>query len=180
MYPIVLRWETARIKRAFPEDIKPDLQDISREFHLECVPGSDNQWDLWQIHSDKEDLQLMGEPGKSSISECEINNPYSEQLFSIPSHKHVMVAFANGERAVPNSVAVSCNREYGEVVLQPAYGPGTYFPYYLVPVEDDNAYTWPRFAFPVEALEDSRCSLTGVIGRVIILFGFAVDDFKGE
>jgi len=42
----VCQWETARQAGAFPESLKPALQDVNREFHL--VPAGPGQWDLHQ------------------------------------------------------------------------------------------------------------------------------------
>jgi hypothetical protein len=41
---IVKQWETARQSNAFPESVKADLQDVTREFHLVAV--GPNEWDL--------------------------------------------------------------------------------------------------------------------------------------
>ena len=41
---VIHQWETARLRGAFPESVKPGLQDVNREFHLVGVgPG---EWDL--------------------------------------------------------------------------------------------------------------------------------------
>lgn len=63
--------------------------------------------------------------------------------------KHVRVVDAATGKAVENSVVVSCNREYGEVVFEPVSGAGIYHVYYLIPVEDENTHKWPRWAFPI-------------------------------
>jgi hypothetical protein len=44
-------WETARFAGAFPEEIRAQLRDNTREFHLE--PISTGQWDLYPIESGK-------------------------------------------------------------------------------------------------------------------------------
>ncbi len=72
-----------------------------------------------------------------------------------PEAKDVLVVEAATGKPIANRVVVSCNREYGEVVFQPA-GPGTYEIYYLVPVDDENAYTWPRWAFPITRYAQPR------------------------
>jgi hypothetical protein len=40
----IRQWETARQGGAFPESLKPALQDVSREFHL--VAAGEGKWDL--------------------------------------------------------------------------------------------------------------------------------------
>jgi hypothetical protein len=40
----IRQWETARQAGAFPENLKPALQDVSREFHL--VAAGEGKWDL--------------------------------------------------------------------------------------------------------------------------------------
>ncbi len=42
-------WESARLAGAFPPDIKPQLRDNQREFHLE--PAGPGQWDLFPMKS---------------------------------------------------------------------------------------------------------------------------------
>ena len=47
IFEAIKQWETARQSGAFPENIKPALQDVSREFHLKPVgPG---EWDLQPV-----------------------------------------------------------------------------------------------------------------------------------
>jgi hypothetical protein len=41
---VIKQWETARQSNAFPESLKPRLQDVNREFHLAAVAPS--EWDL--------------------------------------------------------------------------------------------------------------------------------------
>jgi hypothetical protein len=43
----IRQWETARMAGAFPEDIKAELRDNTKEFHLE--PTGDGQWDLHPV-----------------------------------------------------------------------------------------------------------------------------------
>lgn len=44
IFDVIRQWETARQSGAFPEDLKPALQDVNREFHLrEAGPG---EWEL--------------------------------------------------------------------------------------------------------------------------------------
>ena len=78
----VSRWETARMSGAFPKEIKRDLQDIDKEFHLKSVSGVGDQWDLFPIYSHKEKFQLMSNTGRESSVTCKINNPYQEQYLS--------------------------------------------------------------------------------------------------
>ncbi len=66
-----------------------------------------------------------------------------------PESKHVLVVSEKTGAPVGNSMAVSCNREYGEVVFEPIDGPGIYYAYYFVPTPDPHAHTWPRWAFPI-------------------------------
>jgi hypothetical protein len=43
------QWETARRTGAFPEKLKAELRDNTREFHLE--PRGKNQWDLYPLQA---------------------------------------------------------------------------------------------------------------------------------
>ncbi len=53
-----------------------------------------------------------------------------------PEAKNVTVVDAHSGEVVSNRVTVLCNKEYGEVAFQPVSGPGTYYFYYMQPVED--------------------------------------------
>jgi hypothetical protein len=75
---------------------------------------------------------------------------------AFPQAKRVMVVDAQTGRTVKNSVVVSCNREYGEVVFQPISGVGDYLVYYLIPTADRHRWTWPRSSFPVTMYEPPR------------------------
>lgn len=48
IFEAIRQWETARQGNAFPESLKPALQDVNREFHLASVgPG---EWDLQPVN----------------------------------------------------------------------------------------------------------------------------------
>jgi hypothetical protein len=48
IFEAVGQWETARQGNAFPESVKPSLQDVNREFHLAAIgPG---EWDLQPVN----------------------------------------------------------------------------------------------------------------------------------
>jgi len=66
-----------------------------------------------------------------------------------PESKHVRVVAAATGAVIENSLVVTSNREYGEVVFEPVAGPGEYYLYYLAPMDDDHAHDWPRWAFPI-------------------------------
>ena len=44
IFEVIRQWETARQSGAFPESVKPALQDVNREFHL--VAAGPGEWDL--------------------------------------------------------------------------------------------------------------------------------------
>lgn len=44
---VIDQWETARQSKAFPETLKPELQDVNREFHLAAVGAG--EWDLQPV-----------------------------------------------------------------------------------------------------------------------------------
>ena len=46
----VKQWETARMARAFPAEVKADLRDSALEFHLEGV--SEGRWTLYAAHTE--------------------------------------------------------------------------------------------------------------------------------
>ena len=47
----IKEWETARMARAFPPEVKAKLRDNTREFHL--ASAGPNQWDLREMQSTK-------------------------------------------------------------------------------------------------------------------------------
>jgi hypothetical protein len=47
IFEVIKQWETARLSGAFPESVKPGLQDVNREFHLIAIgPG---EWELQPV-----------------------------------------------------------------------------------------------------------------------------------
>jgi hypothetical protein len=55
---VVKQWETARRAGAFPESLKPQLQDVDREFHLVAVgPG---EWDLQPAKPAGSPVRIIG------------------------------------------------------------------------------------------------------------------------
>jgi len=44
IFDVINQWETARLSGAFPASVKPDLQDVNREFHLVAVGAG--EWEL--------------------------------------------------------------------------------------------------------------------------------------
>ncbi|MDC0325724.1 hypothetical protein OAM01_03095, partial [bacterium] len=73
----VKQWETARISGAFPDEIKPKLQDIENEFELK--PTGENKWDLSPVYSFKTDHMHNEQPGMIAFSTYDFENPYDEQ-----------------------------------------------------------------------------------------------------
>lgn len=71
------QWETARMKGAFPESLKPQLQQIQNEFQLE--PASEETWQLHPVYSFKKDHQHNEQPGMIAFSTYEFDNPYEPQ-----------------------------------------------------------------------------------------------------
>lgn len=74
----IKHWETARMSGAFPADLKPKLQDIKNEFHLN--PVGDERWDLHPVHSFKATHDRREQPGMITFSAFDFENPHEEQL----------------------------------------------------------------------------------------------------
>ncbi len=75
---LIRLWESARMARAFSEDIRKELQDIKREFHLEANgPGSWTlyPYELWRAAFTKTILQ----PGQPNLLSLQIENPNPDQ-----------------------------------------------------------------------------------------------------
>ena len=66
----IREWETARMTGVFPEELKPELQDVENEFHLERV--GEGRWQLFRVHSVKAKLHA----GKRTIT---FDNPHERQ-----------------------------------------------------------------------------------------------------
>lgn len=73
----IKQWETARLNGAFPEALKPALQQIQNEFQLEST--SEGTWELSPVYSFKKDHQHNEQPGMIAFSSYEFNNPYEAQ-----------------------------------------------------------------------------------------------------
>lgn len=55
----VRRWETARQSGAFPANLKAELQDVTREYHL--VDAGLNEWELQPVNPPGPSLRIKGE-----------------------------------------------------------------------------------------------------------------------
>ena len=69
----VKEWETARMARAFPPDVKAALRDNAREFHLE--PVSAGRWNLYSAHTER----LTHDTARREPTKWTFQNPYSAQ-----------------------------------------------------------------------------------------------------
>lgn len=69
----IRQWETARLARAFPAEVKAVLCDNAREFHLE--PAGPGQWDLWEIHA----ARFTHDAGKPSPTDLLFTNRHAAQ-----------------------------------------------------------------------------------------------------
>ena len=85
----VNRWEEARMAGAFPDHLKPQLQDIDREFHLE---GETGRWELFPVHSVKARLH-------SRRRTVAFDNPHASQPLTAIVHNA-------GDKAVAGLVLV--------------------------------------------------------------------------
>jgi len=66
----VREWETARMAGVFPEELKPELQNVEKEFHLERIEKGG--WHLFRVHSVKAKLHA----GKRTVI---FDNPHEAQ-----------------------------------------------------------------------------------------------------
>lgn len=73
----VRQWEKARMAQAFPDALKPALQDINKEFHLEAT--GEAAWSLYPVYSFKAKLDGPQQATEVTSSEFEIDNPYQAQ-----------------------------------------------------------------------------------------------------
>ncbi len=79
---LIKQWEKARMSGAFPEALKKEMEDLSREYHLE--PVSENKWKLSRVKTEifrhKKQKRQPGEPLSSSFT---FENPYKKQPVTI-------------------------------------------------------------------------------------------------
>jgi hypothetical protein len=57
----IRQWETARQSGAFPESLKPGLQDVNREFRL--VASGAGEWDLQPVKPAGPAVRIQARPG---------------------------------------------------------------------------------------------------------------------
>jgi hypothetical protein len=69
----VNQWETARMERAFPSNLRVALRDSEREFHLE--PAEPGKWRLHEIHLER----VSQATGNEEAAACSFRNPYDGQ-----------------------------------------------------------------------------------------------------
>jgi len=91
---LIREWEAARMADAFPEDIRKDLRDIAREFHLEA--DGPNGWmlypfEIWRTEHKKVELQ----PGQPNLTRLELENPNPDQPLQF-----LMTAMGQGEASL--------------------------------------------------------------------------------
>ena len=68
----IKQWETARMARAFSPEIRAQLRDNTREFHLQSAgPG---RWDLFPFHIERYALDA-----DKPATELSFDNPYATQ-----------------------------------------------------------------------------------------------------
>lgn len=74
-------WEEARMAGAFPEELKKDLQNIKKEFHLET--NGPNAWKLYPANVVKTMYKnLVKQPGEPNILEVDFSNNNPDQTIS--------------------------------------------------------------------------------------------------
>jgi hypothetical protein len=69
----VKQWETARMARAFPAEVKAALRDNAREFHLE--PVSAGRWNLYSVHVER----FTHDAAQAEATRCAFQNPHAAQ-----------------------------------------------------------------------------------------------------
>jgi hypothetical protein len=75
---LIKLWETARMKRVFPTDIKKDMEDINNEYHLEAAGPT--SWDLYKATVVKgEYANQQKQPGEPNILSLDFDNQDPEQ-----------------------------------------------------------------------------------------------------
>ncbi|RLD85996.1 MAG: hypothetical protein DRJ07_01805 [Bacteroidetes bacterium] len=75
---MIKQWEKARIGGAFPVDLKKEMENMDKEYHLESI--GKNEWNLYpvtsEIFSHKKKVRQPGEPLYSTFK---YNNPHDNQ-----------------------------------------------------------------------------------------------------
>lgn len=77
----IRQWETARMARAFPNEIRAALRDNAREFHLE--PTGETSWNLHEVHLQRFSHELArSEPSRWEFDARVSNQPVAWTLES--------------------------------------------------------------------------------------------------
>jgi len=69
----VKQWETARMARAFPPEVKAAMRDNAREFHLE--PVGEGHWNLYAAHTER----FTHDAARGQATQCAFENPHAAQ-----------------------------------------------------------------------------------------------------
>lgn len=78
IFNVIRIWETARMAGAFTPEQKKNLQDITKEFHLEQI--GEEKWALFPYNIERyEHNQKIRQPGEPLHSIFDFENPYEDQ-----------------------------------------------------------------------------------------------------
>ncbi|MFI3314775.1 MAG: hypothetical protein R3Y04_03825 [Rikenellaceae bacterium] len=71
-------WERARLTRAFPDDLKVEMESTKREYTLEEL--SENSWNLYKLNLERFSHEnFERQPGEPLVSNWKFNNIYERQ-----------------------------------------------------------------------------------------------------
>ena len=134
----VKQWETARMARAFPAEVKAALRDNAREFHLDAV--SAGCWNLYSVHVER----FTHDAAQAEATKCVFQNPHAAQRLQwvlrvagklpvkgVTVEINGKTAITLDERSVPGggalrytggSEALVCDSNWKEVARVPVAG----------------------------------------------------------
>ena len=105
-------WETARHKRVFPEKTLTDLQDITKEFHLEEITPN-KKWKLYPIAVKNKLIHKKRDrqPGEPTFSMWSFDNPHKEQPVTL------LAIVQGGKNAAISRLMVTINSNKTELPI---------------------------------------------------------------
>ena len=105
IFNAIRTWETARMAGAFSAELKLQLQDIGREFHLDSE--GEESWNLYPFKIERYvHEQRIKQPGEPLQSRFEFENSYQDQP---PAFIISLVAGENNPQASVRSISLEIN-----------------------------------------------------------------------
>lgn len=101
----IKQWETARQSDAFPESVKPELQDVDREFHLAAVKAG--EWELQPVKPLGPVMRIKARPGLTRANVSTTDHRVIVAAGSAGSVEDWIVARADAVQRMPGELSAA-------------------------------------------------------------------------